>query len=417
MTAAVARYSSDVLPIAYGLPPAKTQIAQIPSSSSSTQLRPRLVDDLIPYILEVYPSFWDRDYVSLARVSRAWVAPIRKLLYKNPALYTFRACTFLARSLSYNAALIPLVRGLYLYPSTSNSEGGRVTPADTAGLRRLLTIPGLERLSLGGDLAVRAERFLNALASPQTIKHLSIDGSFDCFFHVNRGPHRRASLEWDASLALRFRNLKSLELTDLELEVVSPPAKCILPLETLRLERVSLTGGYLASLARGAWTRLRTLHVTVRKGWEFDEQVRLVLAACAETLEKFEFSTLELDVGGDLNLFGDDPALKFPKLQSVLLGGANVTPEILHQLHTRCSALTTLDVSGRNNLVTPSEWVEMLRNGWWPRLVKLSAPGGTGPPFMFWSETMARPVIEACERRGTDVLCSWVTDEQYASGS
>ena len=373
-------------------------------TSSNKLERSPFVEDLIPLILETSEHYWRRDYVRLVRVSRAWAGPIRKRLYRHPTLYSFQACELLARTLSENPSLAHLVSGLHLYPCVD--EGGRVKPSETAGLRRLLTIPNLEELSLGGNLSIRAERFLMSLTSPQTIKVLRIDGSTDRL--ATRWPHQQASLEWDSGIAARFRSLKRLELTDIELEIIPPAARCALPLESVRLDCVYLTGGFVERLAVGAWSRLRSLHVTARSASEYNEQVRFLLSACAETIESFEYTVLQEEghghgEGGDEHAAGSfidpDPALKFPVLRRVELGSLAVTPEVLLEVDRRCPALTDLSVHGRTVLVTPAQWSEMICNSTWPKLKKLLVPGGTGPPFVAWSERIDNPIEEACIKR------------------
>jgi hypothetical protein len=379
--------------------------------------RSRFVEDLIPCILESSEHFWTRDYIRLARVSRAWLGPIRKLLYKRPELSTFKSCTLLARTLAGNPSLTPLICELVLHPSISNfSEGTRVTPADTAALRRLLAIPNLNELSLGGDLATRAERFLMSLSSPHTITRLTIDGSPDYCGVSMRGPNGHASLEWDASLAVRFRNLKHLQLTDLELEIVPPAARCSIPLEELRLDRVTLTGGFLERLAVGAWSRLRKLHVTARSAVEYDQQIRLLLRACAGTVEEVEYVNERHDLGdeGIFEFIGMEGSaiLSFPSMRTMKLSGVHMTPEMLADVSRRCSALNELAVQGRNVLVTSNEWVELVQNGSWPSLKKLSVPGATGPPFAFWLNSMGDPIREACKKRRIEVTCDDISGQR-----
>src|SRR5262245_26307549 len=89
---------------------------------------PRFIDDLVYLILECDDSWWSRDLLRLARVSSAWLWPVRKRLYACPGLHSFRSCSLFARTLAESPYLLPLVHGINLRPTRACSDGiGRLT--------------------------------------------------------------------------------------------------------------------------------------------------------------------------------------------------------------------------------------------------------------------------------------------------
>ncbi|KAL5494707.1 hypothetical protein ACEPAI_168 [Sanghuangporus weigelae] len=271
--------------------------------------------DVVEHILDSYDHWWPRDFCRLVLISSIWLQSIRKRLYACPDLTSYRSCHLLARTLQENRDLIPLVRGLDIRPESPSSwrhdEEGKHTRGVCPGVPRLLALVNLERLTLSGDLAFSAHYYLRMIATPQSLKSLSI---------VCRAPQKPFSVQkqafaWDGELALRFHMLQTLTLDGLLLDVddmhydpevtldqdASAAARgCTL--KELRLSRVDFTdnSGWLCALlgGPGSWRRLRTFTFTTQLcTWRNLNSFFSVLACAHDSLEHLSFYARTIDLG------------------------------------------------------------------------------------------------------------------------
>jgi len=383
---------------------------------SSQRAPRRFVDDLVPIILENDDHWWPRDFVRLALVSPAWLGPVRRRLYARPTLDSFRACNLFARSLADNPNLLQHIHALNLRPIANQevAAGGGLFAEDMASLRRILGLDNLCSLTLGGELAVGAERFLHSLASSQTITELHIDGTtgnWGC--GLRRCTSKPASLEWDHIIAFRFPNLTKLTLTDIELDIVHPPMPYALKIRELTLDKVHITGGFLPDLANESWSHLQSLNVVARKAADFDEHIRLTLECCADSLRSLYYEIR--DCSRDDGIFDSDLE-PCPSLQELRLSGVEMCPETLAVIGRLFQNLEGLSIMGRNSRVTPEEWRQFIESRTLPSLRELHLPSGNlGPPFMYWSEEMGAPIREACGARNMTLQCSFLPDKVYGA--
>ena len=185
---------------------------------------PRFIDDLVYLILESDDHWWPRDLIRLARVSLAWLGPVQKRLYARPSIRSFRACGLLARTLTENPCLLSLLHGIDMRPSIGFDVDDRgLSTMEMASLRYILSLDGLKSLTLGGELAVQAERFLHSLVHADAVTELHIDGTHCAGYGSHLRCQKAASLEWDEIMAFKFPNLRKLKLCNLELDILHPP--------------------------------------------------------------------------------------------------------------------------------------------------------------------------------------------------
>ncbi|KAK0473174.1 hypothetical protein IW261DRAFT_1504737, partial [Armillaria novae-zelandiae] len=234
--------------------------------------RPRLVDDLIPVILENSNSWWPQDLLSLSTVSFSWLHAIRKRLYAVPVLLSYHSCSLLAETLQRNDHLLGMVKGIDIRPlRTGWPECGRPSMKQMASVRFILGLEGLECVTLGGELAVSAHRYLNAMSHPHCVRRLWVDGSLQ-----KESLHSPPSLEWDEGLAFKFARLENLQLSNLDLDIVFPSVPYPLRVTSLVLDTVRITNGHLIHLLHET-SSLTQLWVTTERSGDFHEQIRPML--------------------------------------------------------------------------------------------------------------------------------------------
>lgn len=354
------------------------------------------INDLVYLILESSDHWWPRDLLRLATVSSAWLSPVRKRLYACPSIRSYRACSLLARSLTKNPCLLSLLHGIDIRPSGFDTDDMELSAKEMASLRYILSLDGLESLTLGGELAVQSERFLHALVHPEAITELQIDGSHTAgysYLHCRKA----ASLEWDEVMAFKFPNLRKLKLCNLELDILHPPMPYNLQVTDLQLHGVDITSGHLPHLFHESWSSLRRLSVVATRASEFDEQLRLTLDVCGPSLETLYYEVL--DARSDCALFDDDAA-PLPSLRYLWLNGVEIHSHTLSIIQRVCHRLEDLSISGRVVWISPGDWVSFLTSGALPSLRILSTPSGTYcPPFAHWSQEMWQSVRDASTTR------------------
>ncbi|TFK30632.1 hypothetical protein FA15DRAFT_662644 [Coprinopsis marcescibilis] len=337
--------------------------------------RPSFIDDLVPLILESTEHWWTRDYARLAQVSPAWAYYVQKRLYFCPTLYSFDACASLARSLLQQPSLKHLMNGIELRPT--HEEGrGRLTDEHFESIRALLALPGLRRVVIGGQLAMKAERFLNALAYPETITELVVDGGSIA------SSIPLSSLELDECLFYRFPSLRTLKLANLqELEIVMPPpSQFTIPISNLIINNVAITGGYLCSILDSS--SLDFLSISAKSAAEYDEELRLILGCCRVNMLHYAVETSSHSPGRS---FLDVDGVDTLSLQKLQLDGLSIDPGLFLDLQRRCPSLKELGVSGRSVGISPREWATFAASRTLPCLTKLKLPGGTNnPPYAKW---------------------------------
>lgn len=358
----------------------------------------RLVNDLIPIILELNEEhWWPSDYYQFALISNAWLGPTRRYLYRCPAIRTSRSYALLARTLIEYPHLGSLVGGIDLRPSRTTTHSHCSFSEDEAsGLRYILGLRGLRSLTLGGHLSIRAERFLYMLQHSQDISYLHIDGS-DCIH--NPSP----SLEWDEIIATKLPRLRELRLSKLRLTII-PPTIPLYPfrIQAIYLQNIELVDGILPDICQESWKTVHTLAIIAKSAENPDvEQILWTLESC-RSLECFEY---EIQESGIQEHIFDGEAISYPSLRSLRLSDTPLNFRTLSAIGTLCSNLQELSVHGRAARVTSEEWTLFLRSGALPLLQKLSICAGTNhPPFSFWDAGAKRGVFAACADR--QIICT-----------
>lgn len=381
-----------------------TQFQFYDNMGTHRQASPRFIEDLVHLILASDDHWWPRDLLRLARVSPAWLAPARKRLYAHPSLRSFRACGLLARTLTENPCLRTLLHGIDIRPSIGYGvdEGG-LTAAEMASLRFIFSLDGLRTLTLGGEVAVQAERFLHLLGHPEAVTELHIDGSLQNAGQSYLRCQKPASMEWDEVMAFKFPNLRILRFSNLELDIVYPPMPYDIEVTDLHLDHVDIVSGHLSQLFNESWSSLKHLSVIAQTAMDSEEHLRLTLDCCGDSLEALSYEVV--DARSDRLLFDDDTA-PLPSLRRLRLDGVDVHERTLDTIQRTCHNLDELSITGRAVRVSPSAWVSFLSSGSLPSLRHLGAPWGTcHPPFTHWSKEASQLVLDASADRHIELPC------------
>ncbi|KAL1694759.1 hypothetical protein GGG16DRAFT_86910 [Schizophyllum commune] len=354
--------------------------------------RSHFVADLVFEILDNDDHWWPRDLARLAVVSSEWLWPVRKLLYRRPVIRTFAECALLGRALEGTPELRALVRGIDLQPCgvSSLAPDAKVM----AALRRILTLESLEAVTLGGALAVEAERFLMMLAGHATgVKELNIIGAPLC--DAVSPASVAASLEWDTARACALPNLERLRLSNLSLDIEFPYESIESRLRELVLDNVTIENGLLPHLIQESAPDFRYLSVVTKEREQYDEQIRLVL-------EAYELESLQYDVDeqdpSEEDIFGADLP-PHPSLRSLSLRGMKVCPDMLSAISESCPNLDELFVQGRSVCLSPEQWATFIASGALPNLKCLGLPWSTYPPFRHWTKTCSDCIETASAQR------------------
>ncbi|KAF8807591.1 hypothetical protein BYT27DRAFT_7099759 [Phlegmacium glaucopus] len=350
--------------------------------------RCEFINDLIPLIFESHNHWWPRDLLALATVSPCWLIHARKRLYAHPIIYSFSASTLLARTLAENPSLIPLITGITLQPMQTSDLASRLETGPLPSLRSLLALEGLNRVTLGGELAVKAARFLKLIAVPDVVDELHIDGSL-----VGHRLSCPPSLEWDESIAFQFPNLKKLRLTRVELDISWPSVQFPLPISSLCLDNVNITHGFLPHLLNGTRV-LGQLHVKTKDAADYDEQIQLVLASCAVGCLHYEVERERH--GNAFVLDGDMSSTK--TLHCLHLRGLFVDPGLVTGISMMYRNLVELVVCGRQVGVGAKEWATLIASGGFESVRRIGLPWGN------WENDEVEEVRSACVSRGIGVV-------------
>ncbi|KAI0778021.1 hypothetical protein BD413DRAFT_608692 [Trametes elegans] len=354
-----------------------------------------LVDDLIPSILESDDHWWPRDFQRLALVSQAWVFPVRKRLYACPSLRSYRACRLLARTFTENLDLLSHVRRLELRPISDGTT--MLNEQEMQSLRYILTLKGLRSITLGGDLAVAAQRFLSVMYDTRNVTELHIDGYL---ILGGRSPILSPvipSLEWDDVMAFRFPNLRTLTLSNVLLAIIPPMMDRPSGLTHLTLNNVDIDLGVLPDICHGSWATLRQLEVIGGNAVEQDDGIRAMLDVCAN-IETFHYEAP--DAFSHLPVFDEEPP-SCPSLRKLCISGLDATSRTLQAIAQCCPKLEDLAVLGRVHRIPLEEWASYIASDALPFLRRLIVPAGTNhPPFTFWSPAEHEGLLEVCDARG-----------------
>ncbi|KAJ2928813.1 hypothetical protein H1R20_g8327, partial [Candolleomyces eurysporus] len=214
------------------------------------------------------------------------------------------------------------------------------------------------------------------LAYAENVEELIVDGAG---LDDAMGP--LASLEWDESILYRFPSLKTVELANLELDIIpsSTPPSAHVPINHLILTNVDLaSGSFLCQMGAS----IVSLSICAKSAYEYDEQVRLALENCG--LQALTYQVCSS--GKPERSFLDADANMTFALRSLTLEGY-VDSTFLADLTLRCTELEELRITGRSVAVTALEWTDFIRGYSAPASLKrLGLPGGTNmPPYAKWS--------------------------------
>jgi len=355
------------------------------------------VEDLIPVILNSNDHWWDRDLVRLALVSPGWLHYVRRKLYSSPALHSFSACASLARTLGANPNLAPLVQMLTLRPTCTGASRG--SSKERISVRSLLSLEGLRGLVLGGELAIQAERFLGFITAADTLTHLHIDGAM-----LRTSLTSRASLEWSDDLIFRFPNLKTLKLTDLEVDISPVLVPSPLEMDELVLENVNIISGFLSHLIPEGST-LGRLYVTASSGCEYDEHIRMVLYSSSVHTLEYEVQKASPSDGSFLEPVGMPSPRALLQLRRLELHGLHVDNGVLVSVGRWCPEIEELVVSGRLVCLTAEDWKTYLTSGALSSLRRLMLTWGTNhPPYQPWCANAVELLTQATSLRRIELI-------------
>ena len=280
--------------------------------------------------------------------------------------------------------------------------------SEMQSLRFILALGGLQSVTLGGDLAVSAERFIHVMVNTCTITTLHIDGYTFPDDHALTSVHRLPSLEWDDVVAFRFPHLRQLTLSNVALTIHPPTLERPGSLTRLTLNNVDIVDGFLPDLCPAAWDTLRVLKVVGKSAPEMDDHVLPVLELC-HGLQEFYYAAEDTSIHPSIF---DEDAPTCPNLQTLRLSGFDVNPQTLHAIAEACPKLVDLAVLGRITRIPPGEWTAYVQSGKLPCLRRLVTPAGTNlPPFTFWSHDQYAALQGACRSRGIDMACRAVTTD------
>ena len=324
---------------------------------------PQLVDDLIPCILDAYDHWWPRDYTRMALVSPVWLTHIRKRLYECPALYTSSSCIAFAQVIGCNPLLTSLVRGIDLRPAIDHSTGASYAAKLMASLRRILSIPGLRKVTLGGRLAVGAERFLQFLTNPQNVTELCIDGSYP-----DSDPSARTgTLEWDDISSCRFVHLQALTLSNLDITTISWGTSCG-RLTSLELDNVAIVEGSMLDIIEDSLHSLRSVRLCVRdvsNAAPMDE----LLCELTERCNALENLSYEHSSQMAYEFMVTAPS-RCPSIRRLRLSGLFL-PSVAH-LVERCNKLEVLEVVDHEARIDSTAWASLIVSDVIPTLRQLT---------------------------------------------
>lgn len=355
---------------------------RITTPSMDSPLKPSLIDDLIPNIIEHLAASSDASHVApLARISSAWLNPVRKVLYSSPKLLTYHSCLALSQTLIQSPALGKRIHTLSLHPVAHPCSKGPSCECCTLqvfalSLAPLFRLDNLNQLILGGDCAVHAEWYLRSFLYPKNITSLKVVGmqwywSFDSSRPVS------ASLRWSDSLTSRFSNLKHLEIRNLELYVCEVRSFKPKPphLESLILEGVNVTGGQLSDVAPNAWNNLQELSLSFTDHSSAYD-INSILSSASKSIQVLRVFLTGDTEGSQLArpLLNEDILASCTSLHSLQLA-LPFAVSFVSRLGDRLTQLKILKVFS-NYEIGIEDWASLMYSGAFPSLRELHLPVG-----------------------------------------
>jgi len=328
----------------------------------------RLVEDLIPFILEFDPLVDDpllrqRDLSQFALVALPWINPTRRQLYDHPFLHSLFSCRLLSTTLSGNPTLRSFVKGVDICPSVTHMSSLSIVPV--RGLLHILN-HNLKHLCLGGDIIPVVRMFLSTPYSTllSSLTSLVIRGS------PGAPLPQSDALEWDEKITDRLTMLSVLRLSNVRLRIADPSnttKPSLSHLKELYLEGVIIHGD-LHDLCPNFWHSIRML--SILDIYPADEEayfdIQPLLEYCSN-LENIHYKQGEA-------IFDED----FPLLPSVRFLDLTINIFSLDSIYTlaRCCAnLESLKVDGDVEPNTVENWREAMFRNLFPSLPGLEFLG------------------------------------------
>lgn len=357
---------------------------------NGTMTKPQLVDDLVPLILESRDDWTSREFARLALISPCFTHYVRKRLYALPSLRTLNSCELLGRTLRENPALAELVKGVELRPA--HDPEARTTGEQFQAIQLLLGLEGLEQLTLGGLLSIRAERFLNAVAFPESIVRLEVEGDGE-----SCALSRDGSLELDDDFWYRFCSVKQLKLGNLRVDVnYTPKQDYQIPIKHAILIQCDVS---LCDLLAGSCLDLLCVHADC--SCEHHNDLQEILQASDLGHPKALRYTLGKGCRDSDGSFLAQPSgsTQQSTLRSLHLDGHFIEQDFLETL-AQYPSLEELVVSGRSVRISSEEWAHLITSGGLPNLQRLQLPGGTSrPPYTRWAPEEVNDLQQHCSSR------------------
>jgi len=351
------------------------------------------IEDLIPLILDADEHWWQSHLAALATVSQAWLYYVRKRLYACPDIRTFGGVQKLADAVEANEYLGTLVKGISLQPLMSNSPEPvwRGMVGARRGMRILLGLEGLKKITLGGDMGMKADRYIRYIGKPEGVEEMHLNGSRQLIWPRVVG--------WDEMLMFGFPRLKRIRLSEVDVDVSTAGVGYPASFTELILEDVHIMYGRLVQMLNGA-SRLRCLHVSIGSyGLVDEEQLREVLMSCA-------VECLHYDVrrgSTRWNPFADLDGECGRRVRCLHLDGHMMDAGSLDTLRRVFGNVEELVVGGRLVRVSAGEWARFVAGGALGSLRRLRLPGGTNwPPYAQWSTAEVEDIRAACGLRGIE---------------
>ncbi|KAH6917192.1 hypothetical protein BKA70DRAFT_1367692 [Coprinopsis sp. MPI-PUGE-AT-0042] len=356
--------------------------------------KPRLVDDLIPLILESRVDWWTpREYTRLSLISPAWRYYVQKRLYAFTILRTFKSCELLGRTLRDNPSLAELVKGVELRPKYDPEEG--MTGEHFQAIQLLLGLEGLQQLTLGGNvLSVKAERLLNAVAFPESIVQLAVEG--------DATSSRQGSLELAEDFWQRFSSVRTLSFVNMSVTLDIAPEPVIPP----PIKHAILMNCDISLCHLLAGSSLDLLDIQADCSCEHYHDLQQILHNTDICEVKALRYTVTKECRESDGTFLHSPAgiTTAPTLRSLHLDGHFIDQDILNALRLYPS-LEELIVGGRSIRITSQEWADFIGSGLLSSLQRLRLPGGTSwPPYAKWSAEELEVIRLCCSSRQVCLL-------------
>ncbi|KAL4243827.1 hypothetical protein ABKN59_011513 [Abortiporus biennis] len=235
--------------------------------------KPRLVDDLIPQIINANthtePSKRQSDLARFCLVSTLWLPLARKRLYEHPTLRNFVLCRLFATSLSCSTRLPSLVKGIDIHPIEYSSDiHGLVSLEEGRACREfsgfLVHLQSLQNLSLGGDLFnIRVSLFFGTPVPLHRLSTLKINGSHGRnHLHFHQYFNQGSYFIWDDRVLQSLPNLRVLHLTNITLRIDTNASSCSFPpVEELSLRKILVVEGELSYLLWDSWDTVHTFTI------------------------------------------------------------------------------------------------------------------------------------------------------------